>query len=58
MTVTRRWFCSCLGIPRELAEVEGIEDEPTEPVCPKCGATPSSDPRHTITYADRESWDD
>ena len=58
MSVTRRWFCSCQGSPRELAEVEQLEDEPAEPACPQCGATPASDPRQTITYADREEWDD
>ena len=58
MTVTRRWYCTCRGKPLELAYVETLEDEPAEPACQRCGATPSSDPRHTIVFRDKEERDD
>ena len=58
MTVYRKWYCSCRGKPLELAPVENFEDEPLEPICQRCGASPSSDPRHTISYKDVENWDD
>ncbi|MCK4536028.1 MAG: hypothetical protein KAT93_03390 [Desulfuromonadales bacterium] len=58
MTVTRKWYCTCSGKPLELANVETMEDEPDEPTCQLCGATQSSDPRHTIIFKDKEEWDD
>lgn len=58
MSVTRKWYCTCRGEPVELPYLESLEDEPVEPTCPRCGASPSSDPRHTITFKDREEWDD
>lgn len=58
MSVIRKWYCTCQGKPLELPYVERLEDEPGEPVCQFCGATPSSDPRHTITFRDKEDWDD
>jgi len=59
MTVTRKWFCNCSGSPRELNTEKQIEEEEAaEPFCPRCGATPSSDPRKTISYRDAETWDD
>ncbi len=36
----------------ELTAVETVEDEPVEPACERCGASLSSDPRHTISYRD------
>ena len=56
MPLRRKWYCSCRGKPIELTAVEMAEDEPVEPVCQRCGASPSSDPRHTITYTDEEKW--
>lgn len=58
MTLIRKWYCNCKGKPLELVFVEPLEDEPGEPACRYCGATPSSDPRHTITFKDKEEWDD
>jgi len=58
MSLHRKWYCSCRGKPLELSVVEIVEDEPVEPVCQRCGASPSSDPRHTITYKDQEKWED
>lgn len=57
MDVTRKWFCRCSGKPVELPFVEVAEEEPVEPACSLCGATPSSDPRKTITFIDKEDWD-
>lgn len=57
MTIYRKWYCSCRGTPLELAPLEIGEDEPLEPACPRCGASPSSDPKHTITYRDAEERD-
>ena len=54
MIVERRWFCSCSGQPRELVYVEAAEDEAGEPTCPRCGASPSSDPKHTLAFRDEE----
>jgi hypothetical protein len=58
MTITRKWFCSCRGKLVELTVVDALEEEPGEPTCPRCGATPSSDPKHTLSYKDLETWDD
>ena len=60
MTIYRKWYCSCSGKPLELEYQSApvLEDEEGEPVCRRCGATPSSDPRKTISYQDIESWDD
>lgn len=60
MTTTRRkWFCACSGQPRGLNEEKLVdEEEGAEPFCPRCGATPSSDPKKTLTYRDQETWDD
>lgn len=62
MTVYRKWFCTCMGKPMELSEAEILEGEdlgePAEPVCRRCGATPSSDPKRTVTYRDVEDWSD
>ena len=52
MTITRKWYCSCRGKLAELSTMEFFEDEPTEPTCQRCGASPSSDPRHTISFKD------
>jgi hypothetical protein len=43
-----------MGQPRELVVVEAGEDETLEAACPRCGATPSSDPKRTIGYRDEE----
>lgn len=58
MTISRKWYCSCRGKPAELSTLETAEDEPIEPTCQRCGASPSSDPKHTISFKDIESWDD
>lgn len=58
MTIYRKWYCSCRGTPLELSTVETAEDEPVEPICQRCGASPSSDPRHTISYRDVDSLAD
>jgi len=60
MAVYRKWYCTCSGKRRELGYQSAPinEDEVSEPVCPRCGATPSSDPRKTIIYRDIEDWDD
>ena len=58
MSQHRKWYCSCRGKRLELSVVEIVEDEPVEPTCQRCGASPSSDPRHTITYEDIENWAD
>lgn len=54
MIVERIWFCNCTGQPRELVVVEAGEDEAGEAACARCGATPSSDPKRTISYRDEE----
>ena len=58
MTVYRKWFCSCRGTPRELVADPHVEEDALEPTCPLCGATPSSDPKHTISYQDQEDYSD
>jgi hypothetical protein len=58
MTVYRKWYCSCRGKPVELTALETAEDEPVEAACVRCGASPSSDPRHTISYRDEDNWED
>ncbi|MDY6849143.1 MAG: hypothetical protein AB7F20_10540 [Geoalkalibacter sp.] len=59
MSVFRRWYCRCSGEPRELNYERVLEDETLgEPFCDRCGATPSSDPRHTITFKDEEDYED
>lgn len=58
MDVVRRWFCSCSGKLVELVYTEGWEEgEPGEPVCERCGATPSSDPKQTLAFRDLASYD-
>lgn len=52
MTITRKWYCNCRGKKKELIFVELFDDEPIEPTCNRCGASPSSDPRHTISFQD------
>jgi len=54
MIIERRWLCNCSGKARELVFVETADGEAGEPTCPRCGASPSSDPRHTISYRDEE----
>lgn len=54
MIVERKWFCSCTGQARELVYVETAEDDAAEPACPRCGASPSSDPKRTVTFQDTE----
>lgn len=58
MTIYRKWYCTCTGQPVELGAQEFLEDEPLEPTCEKCGATPSNDPKKTIIYREVEDWDD
>ena len=57
MDVERKWFCSCRGKRVELPFIEIAEEEPVEPICNLCGATPSSDPKKTISYLDKEDWE-
>jgi hypothetical protein len=52
MDVERKWFCNCTGKPRELVLVETAEDEAGELACSRCGASPSSDPKHTVSFRD------
>lgn len=54
MIVERIWFCTCSETPRELVVVDNAEGEPGEPTCPRCGASPSSDPKHTVGFRDEE----
>lgn len=59
MSVYRKWFCTCSGQPLELNYDRSLdEEEGGEPYCERCGATPSSDPRKTITFRDVENWDE
>jgi hypothetical protein len=55
MDVYRKWFCTCTGKPIELGYIVAEEEERGEPACERCGATPSSDPKHTIIYEDEET---
>ncbi len=54
MIVERTWYCSCSGTNRELVYQADREDEGGEPTCPRCGASPSADPRHTVSFRDTE----
>ena len=60
MTTYRKWYCTCSGKPVELDyETEVLtEDEIGEPICRRCGATKSSDPKKTVVYRDIEDWED
>ncbi|WP_305044296.1 hypothetical protein [Geoalkalibacter sp.] len=59
MSVYRRWFCSCSGKPEELIYDQVLEEEvPGEPVCERCGAGPSSDPKRTISFRDEEEFNE
>ncbi|MBW2477710.1 MAG: hypothetical protein JRE63_10365 [Deltaproteobacteria bacterium] len=58
MSIYRKWFCSCRGKPVELTVIDQNEDQTGEATCPRCGASPSSDPKKTITYKDIEDWND
>ena len=61
MSVYRKWFCNCTGKLLEMSYEElldGEEGENAEPFCEACGAIPSSDPHHTVSYQDVEEWDE
>ena len=58
MTVYRQWFCECSGKLRELVSDPYVEEDSLEPTCPRCGASPSSDPKHTIRFCDQEDFSD
>ena len=59
MSIYRKWYCTCSGTAGGTAAgPAGAEDEPDEPVCERCGATPSSDPKKTVIYRDVEDWED
>ena len=58
MGVYRNWFCNCAGLPMELIYNDPGDEETGDPVCPQCGATPSADPKHTISFRDQEDWED
>jgi hypothetical protein len=60
LTFYRKWSCIYIGKPLEL-EYQSTpvdEDEEEEPTCRRCGATPSSDLRKTVSYRGIENWDD
>lgn len=59
MSTLRKWYCRCTGKSIEL-EFSPLEEESefAEPACRFCGATPSSDPRQTLSSKDEETWDD
>lgn len=50
--VERRYFCNCTGKPIELIPVETEEEGTLDLICQHCGASPSSDPKHTISFKD------
>lgn len=59
----RKWFCTCTGKPVEITYEEPVEGEEDmglegEPTCYRCGASQSSDPKHTISFRDYEGWED
>ena len=60
MSTYRRWYCNCTGQPLELdySAAPQEEGEEVEPFCDHCGATPSSDPKRTVSYEDEENWDE
>ena len=59
MAIYRKWYCTCSGMPVELAPPPPVlDDEPDEVACEICGATPSSDPKKTVIYRDIEDWED
>jgi len=58
MTVYRQWFCNCTGVALELVSDPLIEEDSLEPTCPRCGASPSSDPKHTISFKDKDDYSD
>ncbi len=57
MSTYRIWYCSCNGTPMELDYEKTLETD-GEPYCDCCGATPSSDPRQTLSVEEKEDWDD
>ena len=55
----RSYYCSCSGTRIPLVYDPTFEEEPdevTEPHCPKCGASPSSDPKHVIGFRDQQTF--
>jgi hypothetical protein len=52
METIRKWYCSCRGKPQELFFANPLEEEMGEPTCSRCGASPSSDPKKTISFKD------
>ncbi len=58
MSVYRKWYCTCKGKPVELEYQEISEDERGEPACRYCGASQSSDPKHSVIYREIEDWED
>lgn len=57
MEVYRIWYCTCTGKPQEVSYEEALDEEDRgEPVCRLCGASPSSDPRRTLSYRDVEDF--
>ena len=57
MEIIRKWFCSCRGKPEELTYENPLEEEQGEPTCSRCGASPSNDPKKTISYKDVQGED-
>ncbi|PLX73670.1 MAG: hypothetical protein C0615_10600 [Desulfuromonas sp.] len=52
MEIIRKWYCSCRGKPAELTSEDPLEEEQGEPICSRCGASPSSDPKKTLSFKD------
>ena len=52
MESVRKWYCNCRGKPLELTVEDPLEEEQSEPTCSRCGASPSADPKRTISYHD------
>ena len=52
METTRKWYCCCRGTPLELTFEDPLEEEQGEPTCSRCGASPSADPKKTISFQD------
>lgn len=60
MSTYRKWYCKCSGklVELDYSDTPQEEGEEVEPFCDRCGATPSSDPKRTISYQDVEEWED
>lgn len=55
----RIYYCNCTGKQVQMVYEATFGEEPdevSEPHCPKCGATPSSDPKHVVSFHDQERF--